>query len=79
QTQKRPSKNTTKNKSFSKIPKQNKEKGDKKDSNTVKKLIIELTSNTSEQNTDMITSYPLPIDFLNLYSLDIMKGVISQS
>ncbi|CAG8489884.1 22583_t:CDS:1 [Racocetra persica] len=76
QAQKRPSEDTTKNKSFSKKPKQNKEKGDKKDSNTVKKLITELTSNTSEQNTDTITSYPvtatetdpLPIDFLNLYT-----------
>ncbi|CAG8742028.1 7969_t:CDS:1, partial [Racocetra persica] len=40
------------------------------------KLISELTSNTSEQNTDTITSYPVtatetnpqPIDFLNLYT-----------
>ncbi|CAG8553894.1 12053_t:CDS:10, partial [Racocetra fulgida] len=58
QSQKRLSEDTTKNKSSNKKPKQNKKKGDKKNSNTVKKLITELTSNTSEQNTDTITSYP---------------------
>ncbi|CAG8511998.1 15315_t:CDS:10, partial [Racocetra persica] len=73
-SQKRPSKDTTKHKSSSKKSKQNKEKGDKKNSNTIKKLITELKSNTSEQNK--ITSYqvivteddPQPIDFLNLYT-----------
>ncbi|CAG8645977.1 2829_t:CDS:10, partial [Dentiscutata erythropus] len=74
QSQKRPSEDTTKNKLSSKKSKQNKEKGDKKDSNIIKKLITELKSNTSEQNK--ITSYqviateddPQPIDFLNLYT-----------
>ncbi|CAG8805094.1 13613_t:CDS:2, partial [Racocetra fulgida] len=55
QSQKRPSEDTTKNKLSSKKSKQNKEKGDKKDSNIIKKLITELKSNTSEQNK--ITSY----------------------
>ncbi|CAG8474970.1 11715_t:CDS:2 [Cetraspora pellucida] len=77
QTQKRPSKNITKNKSFSKKPKQNKEKGDKKDSNTIRKLIVELSSNNTEQTiSNTNNSYPVtitetdpqPIDFLNLYT-----------
>ncbi|CAG8803728.1 30320_t:CDS:1, partial [Racocetra persica] len=72
-----PSEDTTKNKSFSKKPKQNKEKGDKKNSNTVRKLIVELLYNDTEQTTsDTNNSYPLtatetdpqPIDFLNLYT-----------
>ncbi|CAG8840408.1 44967_t:CDS:2, partial [Gigaspora margarita] len=77
QAQKRPSEDTTKNKSFSKKPKQNKEKGDKKNSNTVRKLIVELSYNNVEQTTsDTNNFYPLaatktdpqPIDFLNLYT-----------
>ncbi|CAG8510586.1 21585_t:CDS:2 [Dentiscutata erythropus] len=77
QIQKRPSEDTTKNKSFSKKPKQNKEKGDKKDSNTVRKLIVELSYNNTEQTTsDTNNSYPITatetdpqsIDFLNLYT-----------
>ncbi|CAG8848789.1 43059_t:CDS:1, partial [Gigaspora margarita] len=77
QAQKRPSEDTTKNKSFSKKTKQNKEKGDKKDSNTVRKLIVELSYNDTEQTTsDTNNSYPVtatetdpqPIDFLNLYT-----------
>ncbi|CAG8827866.1 6076_t:CDS:2, partial [Gigaspora margarita] len=77
QAQKRSGEDTTKNKLFSKKPKQNKEKGDKKDSNTIRKLIVELSSNNTEQTTsDTNNSYPVtatetdpqPIDFLNLYT-----------
>ncbi|CAG8854053.1 42067_t:CDS:1, partial [Gigaspora margarita] len=51
----------------------NKEKDDKKYSKTIKKLIIELISNNSEQNTNKITSYQVTATKANLWSIDLLN------